>query len=211
MSPTANTSPSKSTSARKPARAKAAPKTTAAKRASTSRTPRTAKSTASTARSTASTARRSSTSSARARGATGTIPTVGVYAQRAVLIPVGAALIARDRLLAGVSELPRDPSAANAKAQAQLHKFERRGTSARNSLEREARRTRVRLERELRRRRGELDRAVSDLDKRRNSISRSLTEQVEEASTQIERTFQERVKGATSLAGKVQDRVLDLV
>jgi DNA anti-recombination protein RmuC len=128
-----------------------------------------------------------------------------------VLIPVGAALIARDRLLAGVSELPRDPSVANAKAQAQLRKFERRGTSARNSLEREARRTRVRLERELRRRRGELDRAVNDLDKRRNSISRNLTEQVEGASTQIERTVQARVKDATSLAGKVQDRVLDLV
>lgn len=143
---------------------------------------------------------------ARAAG-TGTVGTVGSYAERAVLIPVGAALIARDKLAAGVSELPRDRSTANARAQAQLRKFERRGTSARNSLEREARRTRVRLERELRKRRGELDRAVSDLDKRRGSISRSLTGQVEEASSHLERTVQARVKDATSLAGKVQERI----
>ena len=111
------------------------------------------------------------TRTAKARPNAGTIGAVGSYAERAVLIPVGAALIARDKLAAGVSDLPRDPATANAKAAAQLRKFERRGTSARNGLEREARRTRVRLERELRKRRGDLDRTVSDLDKRRNSLT----------------------------------------
>ncbi len=198
MSPTANTSSSK------PRAAKAAPKATGAKRANTGRAGKTA--TSATRRSSTTPARRG-TASTRARTTTGTIDSVGTYAERAVLIPVGAALIARDRLLAGVNELPRDPSTANAKAQAQLRRFERRGSSARNSLEREARRTRVRLERELRRRRGELDRAVSDFDRHRSTISRSLTGQVEEAST----TVQARVKDATSLAGKVQERILDLV
>jgi hypothetical protein len=137
-----------------------------------------------------------------------TIETIGGYAERAVLIPVGAALLARDRLVAGVGELPRNPSSA---AQEQLRRFERRGASARNGLEREARRTRVRLERELRRRRRSLDRAVGDLDKRRDAFSRNVTGQVEEASTHIERTVQARVKDAASLANKVQDRFRDLV
>jgi hypothetical protein len=151
MSPTANTSPSKPTTAKKPAS-----KASGAKRASTAgKKPASAR----------------NATIANARANTGTIGTVGSYAERAVLIPVGAALIARDKLAAGVNELPRDPATANAKAAAQLRKFERRGTSARNGLEREARRTRVRLERELRKRRGDLDRTVSDLDKRRNSLT----------------------------------------
>jgi hypothetical protein len=149
MSPTANTSPSKPTATKK-----TAPKASDAKRASTA-----VKQSA------------SNTAAAKARANAGTIGAVGSYAERAVLIPVGAALIARDKLAAGVSELPRDPASANAKAAAQLRKFERRGTSARNGLEREARRTRVRLERELRKRRGDIDRAVSDLDKRRGSLA----------------------------------------
>jgi hypothetical protein len=202
MSPTANTSSSKPAAA-KTARARKAGATTAkaaaTKRTSAARKPATA------------TTRRPGAATSRNGASTGTIETVGSYAERAVLIPVGAALIARDRLIAGVNELPRDPSTANAKAQAQLRKFERRGNSARNSLEREARRTRVRLERELRRRRGDVDRAVSEFDKRRSSISRGLTGHVEEASTQIERTVQARVKDAASIAEKVQDRFLNLV
>lgn len=153
MSPTTTTS-----SSSKSATAKSAPKAARAKRTPAAKT------------------QASKTAATRTtRTNTGTIGTVGGYAERAVLIPVGAALVARDRLVAGVNDLPRDPSTANAKAQAQLRKFERRGTSARNGLEREARRTRVRLERELRKRRGELDRAVGSLDKHRSSLSRSLT------------------------------------
>lgn len=201
MSPTANTSPSKPAAA-KTKTVKATAKTGASKRASAARTRKPATST---------TRGRSVAKASRNGTAPRTIETVGNYAERAVLIPVGAALIARDRLIAGVNDLPRDPSTANAKAQAQLRRFERRGNSARNSLEREARRTRVRLERELRRRRGELDRAVSDLDKRRNSLSRGFSGQVEEASSQFERTVQARVKDATSLAGKAQDRLRSLV
>jgi hypothetical protein len=162
MSPTANTSPSKS------ATTKTAPKRTAGTAAK--------KSTSKASTGAAATGARSPR--AKARSNPGTIGAVGTYAERAVLIPVGAALIAGDKLAAGVSDLPRDPSTANAKAQAQLRKFERRGTSARNSLEREARRTRVRLERELRKRRGELDRAVSDLDRHRSSLTSKVQDRL---------------------------------
>jgi hypothetical protein len=69
-----------------------------------------------------------------------------------MLIPVGAALIARERVLAGVNEVLANYNSTS-KATAQLRKFERRGATARNRFEREVRKTRVRVERELRQRR----------------------------------------------------------
>lgn len=76
------------------------------------------------------------------------------YAERAILIPVGAALIARDRLVASVNDTFTSYSSTSA-AQAQLRKFERRGATARKRLEREVRKARTSVERELRKRRQE--------------------------------------------------------
>src|SRR5690349_1458036 len=59
---------------------------------------------------------------------------VGDYAERAVLIPVGAALIARERVVTSVSDTVSSYSTPS-KAQAQLRKFERRGATARKRLE----------------------------------------------------------------------------
>ncbi len=122
------------------------------------------------------TARRSTASAAGARGrgatpratatrratATASPATrVGDYAERAVLIPVGAVLIARERVATGVSDAISSCSSPS-RAQTQLRKFERRGATARNRLEREVRKTRTRVERELRQRRRELDRRLED-------------------------------------------------
>jgi hypothetical protein len=74
------------------------------------------------------------------------------YAERAVLIPVGAALTARDRLVSSVNDTITSYSSTS-KAQAQLRKFERRGATARKRLEREVRKARTSVERELRKRR----------------------------------------------------------
>src|SRR5581483_3396742 len=111
---------------------------------------------------------RTRTAAARKRGTTAgakraaassrsTTALAGDYVERAVLIPVGAALVARDRVVSGVNEVITNYSSP-AKAQTQLRRFERRGSTARNRLEREVRKTRTRLERELRERRRELDR-----------------------------------------------------
>lgn len=131
--------------------------------------------------------------------ATQTAGVVGDYAERAVLIPVGAALIARDRVVSSVSDTFSNYSSPS-KAQAQLRKFERRGATARKRLEREVRKTRVRVERELRQRRRNVERtvneAVSDLEKRRDAIAKNgtdLTNRVPE------------------LANQVQERILSLV
>jgi len=74
------------------------------------------------------------------------------YAERAVLIPVGAALIARDKVVSGVNDTITSYSSTS-KAQAQLRKFERRGATARKRIEREVRKARTSVERELRKRR----------------------------------------------------------
>ncbi|HEY7960479.1 MAG TPA: hypothetical protein VID29_01040 [Solirubrobacteraceae bacterium] len=90
---------------------------------------------------------------------------VGGYAERAVLIPVGAALIARERVVSGVSDALSVYSSPT-KTQSQLRRFERRGSTARNRLEREVRKTRTRVERELRQRRQDGSELVSRLQER---------------------------------------------
>src|SRR5713226_9527329 len=67
------------------------------------------------------------------------------YAERAVLIPVGAALTARDSVVETVTDLI-DTYSTPKKAEAQLKRFERRGVTARNRLERNAKKTRTRVE-----------------------------------------------------------------
>lgn len=95
----------------------------------------------------------------------GGIGAVGSYAERAVLIPVGAALIARERLLDSVSDVISSYSTPK-KTQDQLHRFERRGVSARDRVERQARKTRVRIERELRRRKQGLNKTAGKVQDR---------------------------------------------
>jgi hypothetical protein len=129
---------------------------------------------------------------------TATRETAGVfgdYAERAVLIPVGAALIARDRVVESVSDTISTYSSTS-KTQAQLKKFERRGVTARNRLEREVRKARVRVERELRQRRRVLESTVSDIDDRRESFAKNGSD------------IANRVP---DLASKLQERVLSLV
>jgi hypothetical protein len=119
----------------------------------------------------------------------------GDYAERAVLIPVGAALVARDKVVSSVSDTISTYSSPS-KAQAQLRRFERRGATARNRLEREVRKARVRFERELRQRRRELEKSVNDLDSRRENV----TKQVPDLANRV-----------PDLANRVQERILSLV
>ena len=116
----------------------------------------------------------------------------GEYAERAVLIPVGVALTARDRVVSGVSDTLSNYS-SGAKAQAQLRRFERRGATARNRLEREVRKTRVRVERQLRQRRRKIERSVGDLEQRRDAVAKNSSDL------------------ANELANRVQERILTLV
>ncbi len=134
----------------------------------------------------ASTARRSapraSSQASSTRAARPTPGAFGDYAERAVLIPVGAALIARERVVTTVSDTISSYSSTT-KAQAQLRRFERRGVTARKRLEREVRKARVRVERDLRQRRRRIE-----------------TTRVPDLATRV-----------PELANRVQERVLSLV
>jgi len=188
------------TTSPKPKATKAAPKRSAAKAAARPGGART-RAAATHARTTART---------RSTAARGTTDRVGDYAERAVLIPVGAALMAREQVLSTVSNVLESYSTP-ARAQAQLRKFERRGSTARTRLEREVRKTRTRAERELRLRRRELER-------RRTHLTQSLTSQVEQTQAQLEKTqsqiedaVRSRLEDGTDFASRLQERVLRMV
>jgi hypothetical protein len=120
------------------------------------------------------------TESAVRQAETATRETAGVfgnYAERAVLIPVGVALTARDRIVSNVSDTISTYS-TQTKAQAQLRRFERRGATARNRLEREVRKARVRVERELRQRRREIEKTVSELEDNGSELANRVQERV---------------------------------
>jgi hypothetical protein len=123
----------------------------------------------------------------------------GDYAERVVLIPVGAALMARDRVVSSVGDTLASYSSSS-RAQAQLRRFERRGLTARKRLEREVRKARVRVERELRQRRKGIESTVNgtftDLEARRESITKNSSD------------LANRVP---ELANQVQERILSLV
>ena len=126
----------------------------------------------------------------------------GDYAERAVLIPVGAALIARDRVVSTVSDTISSYSSTT-KTQAQLRRFERRGVTARNRLEREVRKARVRVERELRQRRREIESTVSD--------SRSVATRSPRAAATWRTACRTSPTACPSSPTEVQERILSLV
>lgn len=185
--PTADTisakpSKARAKAARKPARAKASGRARAARattqsRATSAKAPRTR-----TVNTGEATVRQAQTATR------DTAAVVGDYAERAVLIPVGAALIARDRVVSSVSDTLSTYS-STAKTQQQLRRFERRGITARKRLEREVRKARVRVERDLRQRRRVIETTVNDIEDRRDSFA----------------------KNGSELAGRVQERILSLV
>jgi hypothetical protein len=160
---TAQTTPASSAKTRRPAAAKSTARAKTTKRATTSAS--------------------ASNSSASAKRSAQAVKngTVSSYAERAVLIPVGAALIAREQVVARVNDTIGSYSSPS-KANAQLRKFERRGNTARNRLEREIRKTRVRVEREVRQTRG-----------------------------RVEAEVRRRQRDGEDLAGRVQERLLNLV
>src|SRR4051794_2961516 len=118
-----------------------AKKAAATRKRNTSRS--TASRTRSSARSTASGA--TSTATSRAKAEASGIQAFALQAERAVLIPVGAALTARDNVVENVKPFTSRPTADRATSNLQprgatnLPNHPRRGTTARNKLPRELR------------------------------------------------------------------------
>jgi hypothetical protein len=124
-------------------------------------------------------------------------------AERAVLIPVGAALEARDRVAGTVGDLVTATRSRTA-LEKQLKRFERRGGSARTQLEREVRRTRTRIERRGRTARRELDR-------QRASAGKTFGSNVETFTSRVENVVQNGVDAGMKLVNGAQDRLAKVV
>jgi hypothetical protein len=124
-------------------------------------------------------------------------------AERAVLIPVGAALEARDRVADTVGELVTTTRSRTA-LEKQLKRFERRGGSARTQLEREVRHTRTRLERQtLSARRG--------FERQRGQVGKIPDLNVEALTTRVEKVVQNGVDAGMKLVNGAQDRLPKVV
>ena len=127
----------------------------------------------------------------RAQAELNTLQVVQAQAERAVLIPVGAALTARDEVVEAVK--PYTASRASAERElgkvqrrvaTNLRRFERRGNTARNRALREVKRTRTKVERELRQRRNQATRAVK---RNRREAERQVKVGRREAQTFVKR------------------------
>lgn len=129
------------------------------------------------------------------------------YAERALLIPVGAALVARDNLVESVTEVAkpyRHRETAQRQLERDMKRFERRGTTARNRVEREVKKTRTRVERELRQRRTRVQRVVKQNRTR-------LQREVKRNRTQVERQVKTLRRDLEKRAGLAGARVDEAV
>ena len=115
----------------------------------------------------------SKSTSAAASAAAGTTSTqarrpidqVQELAERALLIQVGAGLVARDNLVATIKGLSSRYRTRTALSR-ELDRYERRGATARTRFEHEMSVTRRRVERDLRQRRTRLERSVRESRRR---------------------------------------------
>jgi hypothetical protein len=142
-----------------PGGAKPAAKRTTTRKSTTGTTRKSA-----TRRTTAGSTRTAGTTRRTASASTQTTPRTPVeqaqqIAERAVLVPVGASLLARDNLVTTVKGLTTKYS-TRAGLEREIKRYERRGATARNRFERQVRRTRAKFERELRQRRTTVERSV---------------------------------------------------
>jgi hypothetical protein len=120
------------------------------------------------------------------------------FAGRAVTIPVGAALVARDNVveIAGkygsIDKVERELRARQRRLESDLKRFERRGTTARNSFEAEIAKRRERVERDLRALR---------------TARRDAAAQAGLVGSRVENLVQTGITAGTQVAAKVTERV----
>jgi transposase len=115
-------------------------------------------------------------------------------AERAVLVPVGASLVARDSLVTSVKGLATKYRTRTG-FERELRRYERRGATARNRLERQMRRTRTRVERELRQRRGRVERTVRQNRRRLEREVRAVRKDFERQSGVVTARVEKLVQG----------------
>ncbi len=165
------------------------------------------------------TAKRTSTiaGNARAKAAKATkteiktgVKLVETYAERAVLVPVGAALAAREAIAQTVGDLIETVSSTK-KTEAQLKRFEKRGLTARNQVEREAVKARKRVEHAFAKRRTDVEKAVSKFDRRRSDVEKRVAGQVNDVSAKIDGTVRQAVDAGAGIVNKARETVDSII
>lgn len=151
---------------------------------------------------------RTRTSRQRTRTSTQTQPAsrrehAQVLAQRAVLVPVGASLLAGDNLVAGVRDFT-SRYGTRTSLERELKRYERRGVTARNRFERRVRKTRTLVERELRQRRRGVERSFKQnrrrLEREVRLVRRDLEKQSDTLSNRVEKILGEAQGRLSSVA-----------
>jgi hypothetical protein len=175
--------------------AKKAAQTRAANRGATARKTATSKAKANATRTRTSAAKTAADAKNAAKGPVGRATEV---AETSVLVPMGAALIARDRVSAAIDEL-RTNYSTRTKARNELRRFERRGTKALQSLERDAKKTRARVEKDIRS-------MLRDLETRTGPVVKN----VELAGARVENAVMGSKTAATKASTTVQERLASL-
>jgi hypothetical protein len=129
------------------------------------------------------------------------------FAEKAVLVPVGATLIARDRMISTLEGI-RKTYSTRTKAEQELRRFERRGSSAVKRIERDVKKSRTRLERDLRQRRARLERELKSIEKELKT--NPVVKNAEFMTARVENVMQSGRTAATQATTKVQERIASL-
>jgi hypothetical protein len=113
-----------------------------------------------------------------------------VLAERAVLVPMGAGLLAGEDLVSTVKGFAAKYRTRPA-FERELKRYERRGATARNRFERQVRRARTRFERELRQRRSLVEKTMRQnrgrLNRELSSVRRDFEKQSGAVSARVDR------------------------
>ena len=126
-------------------------------------------------------------------------------AEKAFVVPIGATLVARDKVVAAFDEL-RSAYSTRKKAEAQLKRFERRGTNVLKPIVRDAKKTRERVEKELRYGRDRFGKDVRIIAKDFEPVAKN----VELVSARVENAVQGGKTAATKASTSVQERIAAL-
>jgi hypothetical protein len=167
---------------------------------STTRKTRTARRKPAAARKSQTTARKTAASYTSSTQPKTRVEQVQQIAERAVLVPVGVSLVARDDIVSTVRGLT-SKYRTRAGVERELKRFERRGATARNRFERRVRRTRTKFERELRQRRSLVERSVRQNRRRLEREVRSVRRDLEKQSGTLTTRVEKLVSGAQERIG----------
>ena len=146
--------------------------------------------------------------SAETKQAESILTQVSGVAESAVLVPVGAALEVRDRLVGAIQPWTTRTSAERelGRVRRDVRRFERRGTVARNRVVRELRKRRNRVARELRKRRGQ---ALRVARVRRNGAQRTISRNGRRTQVRADRLVTQVDRAVRPQVSRVQKELQD--